>query len=81
MSSPGFFFSGKRAILASVYKGNSGFQLRGTTARLKTPQDPIGVTGGRMARPQGDGWLTPAEPENAASACLWPRLGAVPLVH
>ena len=74
-------------------RGNSDFQVRGsaaggvillasdTAAQLKTPQAPASVTGWGLARLQGGGWLTPARPENAASARLRPRLGAVSFVH
>ncbi len=36
----------------------------------KTPKDRSGTRGGRFARPQGEGWLPPAEAENAANVAL-----------
>ena len=43
----------------------------------KTPKDRSGICRGRFARPQGDGWLPPAEAENAANVALRMLGGAV----
>ncbi len=43
----------------------------------KTPKDRSGTRRGRFARPQGEGWLPPAEAENAANVALRLPGGAV----
>ena len=68
-------------LLAFRQEGRAVCLASDTAAQLKTPQAPASVTGWGLARLQGGGWLTPARPENAASARLRPRLGAVSFVH
>ena len=60
--------------LASVNRGNNGFEVPGIAPKL---QRTARHRRGRVARPQGEGWLPPAEAENAANVALRLLGGAV----